>query len=42
MELQRVLFHEKYNKNIQLKWHDNFKGIENVPSKPKVQTKEDK
>lgn len=26
----------------QLKWHDNFKGIENVPSKPKVQTKEDK
>ena len=26
----------------QLKWHANFKGIENVPSKPKVQTKEDK
>ncbi len=26
----------------QLKWHDNFKGIENVPSKPKVQTKENK
>lgn len=26
----------------QLKWYDNFKGIENVPSKPKAQPKEDK
>ncbi len=26
----------------QLKWHDNFKGIENVPSKPKVQPTENK
>ena len=24
----------------QLKWHDHFKGIENVPAKPKVLPKE--
>ncbi|MDD2896022.1 MAG: hypothetical protein PHG81_08375 [Aliarcobacter sp.] len=24
----------------QLQWHDHFKGIENLPSKPKVQPKE--
>ncbi len=23
----------------QLKWHDSFKGIENVPSKPKAEPK---
>ncbi len=25
----------------QLQWHDHFKGVENLPSKPKVQPKED-
>lgn len=24
----------------QLQWHDHFKGVENLPSKPKVQPKE--
>jgi hypothetical protein len=24
----------------QLKWHDSFKGIENLPSKPKISPKE--
>lgn len=32
---------ESTNTPSQLQWHDHFKGIENLPSKPKTQPKED-